>query len=166
MLNLKKKIFKIPYWFILLLFLLIVFEFTFDIFEIALGRLLLLSNPVRPQTGRLWIEEKKDVDAGKIIDSLTVSMKQDSVIAPKIYSIEDLHAALSLNSNFQLNKYAFKEFYKQLSVRQAQIIIDPLNFLQIDRNRDWQFVNFVLDDNRLYIYILLTVSVNCYMKRT
>ncbi|MBN2411059.1 hypothetical protein JXQ31_05150 [candidate division KSB1 bacterium] len=153
-LNLKKKIFNISYWSILLLFLLIVFEFTFDIFEIALGRFLLLTNPVRPKTGRLWIEEKKDVDAGKIIDSLTVSIKQDSVITPRIYSIEDLHAALSLNSNFQLNKNAFKEFYKQLSVRQAQKIIDPLNFLEIDRNRDWQFVNFVLDENMLYVYFI------------
>ncbi len=154
MLNLKKKFLKIPYWFIFLFLLLIVFEFIFDFFEIAMGRFLLLTNPIRPKTGRLWVEEKKDVDGNKIIDSLTVSIKQDSVVAPKIYSIEDLHATLSLNQNFQLSKNAFKEFYKQLSVRQAQKIIDPLNFLEIDRNREWQFVNFALDGDELYIYFI------------
>jgi len=150
----KNKLFKIPYWLILLLVIVIVFEFVFDIFEVAMGRFLLMTNPVRPKTGRLWVEEKKDVNANKIIDSLTVSIKQDSVVTPKIYSIEDLHASLSLYQNINLSKSDFKEFYKRLAVRQAQKIIDPLNFLDIDRNQEWQFVNLSLDGENLYVYFI------------
>jgi len=154
MLNLKKKLFKIPYWVFILLFFLIVFEFIFDFFEIGIGRFLLLTNSIRSKTGRLWVEEKKDVDATKIIDSLRVSIKEDSLVYPKIYSVEDLHASLSLHQAMQLSKVSFKEFYRLLSGKQAQKIIDPLKFLDIDRNNEWQFVNFVLDGDELYVFFL------------
>ena len=59
MINIKKKFLKMPYWLIILLLFVVVFEIAFDLFEITIGRLLLLTNPVRPKTGRLWDEEKR-----------------------------------------------------------------------------------------------------------
>ena len=65
-----------------------------------------------------------------------------------------MRAALSLYQNFYLNKNDFKDFYKQLSARQGKKIIDPLKFFEIDRSREWQFVNFAMDADDLYIYFI------------
>lgn len=151
---LKTKLTKKQIGILVLVILLAAGEMIFDYLEIAAGKLLLATNPLRSKTGRLWVEEKKDIDATKVIDSLTVSLRQDSLFSGFLYSVEDLQANLALRQFMQVTKANFKSFYNQLPNRQAQKLIDPLKFLELDRNKNWHQVNFSYEGNLLGITFL------------
>jgi len=151
---LKEKYTKKQKWIIFIVLLLFTGELIFDYLEIAVGKVLLATNPMRSKTGRLWVEENKDIDATKVIDSLTVTLKQDSLFSGTLYSVEDLQANLAARQFMQLTKANFKIFYNQIPNRQAQKLIDPLKFLELDRNRDWQIVNFSYEGNVLGVTFL------------
>ncbi|MBN1465547.1 hypothetical protein JXA02_07290, partial [candidate division KSB1 bacterium] len=86
-------------------------ELLFDIIEIGTGRLLLLSNPIRPQTGRLWEEDHKEQIGLDELDSAQV-VTMPATVGQSINNLEDLEAVLSIHHSMSMTREEFNEFYR------------------------------------------------------
>lgn len=118
------------------LFLVILTELFFDVVEIAAGKYLLLTNPLRPQVGRLWEEEQKDILAGAEATVVEPAIP-DSVYRAVILDYNNLVQVLETQPVIYVEKSNFISFYKRLEPDIAGRIIDPLNLYQLDRDNRW-----------------------------
>ncbi len=134
------------------LFVFLLAEIFFDVVEIAVGRLLLLTNPIRPRVGRLWEEDQKEQTGIEELNAATET-GQD-VSAQPLRSLEDLQAVLSIRNSMSMTREEFKEFYKSIPIKQAKQILDPLDFIELDRTADWRNTQLSLSGNQLVIYFL------------
>lgn len=133
--------------------LIIAAEAAFDVLEIGVGRLLLLSNPLRPQTGRLWDEDHKEKMG---IDELAAIPENsaETVSAPPIRTMEELQLVLATRGTLNMNREEFKNFYIALPVKQAKRVFDPLSLLELFRNPEWRRVQLSQNGDQLVIYFL------------
>lgn len=144
----RKHLFVLVTAFVILLVL------FFDLFEIAVGRFLWLINPLRPQIGRLWDEDQKDVDGAKEADSIVPETSSDSLVAPRFYNLHELHALLQERSGLTMNRKQFLELYRTLPADQAREMLDPLVLYDLDRNSNWQTARFTSDGEQLAVFFL------------
>lgn len=127
-------------------------ELFFDFFEITIGRVLLITNPIRPQVGRLWEEDQKEQ---KGIEELGAnSATSEEVAGGPLQSLDDLQAILSIRSSLSMTREEFKEFYKSIPIKQARQLLDPLDLIALDRALDWQTTQLSLSGNQLVAYFL------------
>jgi hypothetical protein len=133
--------------------LLIAAEAVFGILEIVVGRFLLMTNSVRPQIGRLWDEDHKE-QLG--IDELEANSNKTEELPAvvDIHSFQDLKLILSTRSSLSMSRDEFKKFYTDLPMMQAKGILDPLYFIELDRNPDWQRTQLSLVGDQLVIYFI------------
>jgi len=136
-----------------ILLLLFAAELVFDIFEIAMGKILLFTNPIRPQTGRLWVEDHKEQKGIEELNA-NVEPQQSRTVNQPVQSLDDLQAILSMRNSLNMDKDTFKEFYRSIPVRQAKEIMDPLDLIELDRNDEWQTIQISLSGNQLVFYFL------------
>lgn len=151
---LKRRRWKKMIIFLAVLAAIIIAESVFDIFEIAVGRLLLLSNTLRPQTGRLWDEDHKEKLGIDELESLADKPEADAPLQQSLRSVEELEAVLSTRSSLSMNRDEFKTFYTALPINQAKKVLDPLNLLELDRNAEWQRAQLSLVGDQLVVYFL------------
>lgn len=114
-------------------------EMVFDVFEIMMGKYLLVINPKRPQIGRLWEEEQKDILAEeevKQVDTFTTDSLHIEII-PNFYELLKL---LEKQSMIILDQNNFKNFYKRIEPSLAVRLLDPLILYDLDRQNEWRFV--------------------------
>jgi len=150
----KKRRWKKTIIFLAVLAAIIIAESVFDIFEIAGGRLLLLTNPLRPQTGRLWDEDHKEKLGIDELESLAGKPEVNEPLQQPLRSVEELEAVLSMRSSLSMNRDEFKTFYTALPIHQAKKVLDPLNLLELDRNAEWQRTQLSLVGDQLVVYFL------------
>jgi len=136
----------------MLVVVLLVAETFFDIFEIAVGRFLLWTNPVRPKTGRLWEEEAKDQSGSLTVNDIEKPSEQQN--QQPIRRIDDLLATLSLRESYTMNREEFTVFYKSIPIHFSKTLLDPLEFIRLTRNPDWQSVRFSRTDDQIVIDFL------------
>ncbi len=139
-----------------IVFLLLVAELLFDIFEIGIGQLLLLTNPIRPQTGRLWEEDHKEQVGLEELDTAVNGngeSRQETLNQP-VQSLEDLEALLSIRQSMSMNRAEFNEFYKSIPQNQSRQIVDPLDLFSLNRGSDWQKTHMSLSGDQLVFYFL------------
>ena len=129
-------------------------ELFFDVFEVAIGQLLQATNPIRPKVGRLWDEEKKELSGDVAMDSLFSQTAEDTLQTLQIFSIADLHSLLLLQNQVQMKRKDFMVFYRLVAPKTAKILLDPLKFLELEKNQDWQSVEFLHNESRISIYFL------------
>jgi hypothetical protein len=148
-LNLKK-------WLITgaVLLLLLVAEVLFDIFEIGFGRLLWLTNPIRPQTGRLWDEDRKEQVGLSELDSAQTHALPLETTNPSIQNLKDMEALLSIRRSLSMNRDEFNDFYKSIPQGQSRKILDPLDLFTLNRGTDWHKTQMSLSGNQLVFYFL------------
>jgi len=127
-------------------------EFLFDIFEIGLGRLLYLTNPIRPQVGRLWEEDLKEQQGLEQLDA-TMDMEQTATREP-LQNLDELRALLSIRRSMRMTRNEFVEFYKLLPVKQAKQLLDPLDLIELDRSSEWRSTQISLAGDQLVLYFL------------
>ena len=133
--------------------LLLTLEGVFDVFEVTMGKFLLLTNSLRPRIGRLWVEESKDQEGLKEMSAVQTEQPRDSLYSGQLNSIEDLRAVLSMKNSISLSKDRFLQFYK-LNEKQAKALIDPLVLYDLERGNQWTRVHMTLDENQIGIYFL------------
>ena len=138
----------------LILVLLIAAELLFDIFEIGAGRLLLFSNAIRPRTGRLWEEDRKEQIGLKELDSLQVAEVKPEDIEPSINSLDDLEAVLSIRQSMSMTREEFDEFYKKIPQNISRQILDPLDLFAMNRSSEWHKTQLSLSGNQLVFHFL------------
>ncbi|NIA31737.1 MAG: hypothetical protein GWP06_17735 [Actinobacteria bacterium] len=139
------------FWIVLII--LLALEGFFDIFEVVMGKYLLLTNPLRPRIGRLWVEESKDQEGLKEMSAVQTELPQDSLYSGQLNSLEDIRAVLSIKNSISLSKDRFLQFYK-LNEKQAQKIIDPLVLYDLERGDQWTRVRMTLNENQIGIFFL------------
>ena len=137
----------------LVVILLVAAELFFDIFEIAMGRLLLFSNPIRPQTGRLWEEDLKEQLGLDELDSVKVD-RADESIHQSINSLDDLEAVLSIRQSMSMTRVEFNEFYKKIPQNLSRQILDPLDLFTMNRNSEWHKTQLSLSGAQLVFHFL------------
>jgi len=154
----KAKIlpFKIPKlaFVAIVIFLLLVAEALFDIFEISIGSLFLLTNPIRPQTGRLWEEDHKEQVGLDELDSAVPQETPQEATPQQLKSLEDLEALLSIRRSMSMNREEFNDFYKAISQNQSRRIVDPLDLFTLNRSSEWQKTQMSLSGDQLVFYFL------------
>ncbi|MDZ7723963.1 MAG: hypothetical protein U5R06_14425 [candidate division KSB1 bacterium] len=131
---------------IAVLIVLIAAELTFDIFEIAVGKVMLLTNSIRPKTGRLWEEEEKDQSGMIEVEGIEQQQPEENM---SFYRLDDLLAALSIRQSVTMSAEEFKSFYRTLPVQQSRTLLDHLQFLKLSRNSDWHAVHFSKSNDQL-----------------
>jgi len=141
-------------WVVVLFVLLVLLmaELFFDLFEITIGKVLLLTNPIRPHVGRLWEEDQKEQ---KGIEELGANAETSKPVAGQpLRSLDELQALLSIRSSMSMTREEFKEFYKSIPIKQAKQLLDPLDLIALDRAQDWQTTQLSLSGNQLVVYFL------------
>jgi hypothetical protein len=134
--------------------LLIVAEILFDIFEIGIGRLFWLTNPIRPQTGRLWEEDHKEQLGLNELDSAVVQDEPEPLnVDQELENLQDLEALLSIRQSM-MNREEFNEFYKMLPKNQSRQILDPLDLFALNRGAEWHKTQLSLSGDQLIFYFL------------
>lgn len=136
------------------LLLVIVLEMAFDIFERVFGFYMLAINPFRPQVGRLWSEEEKDVAGAHQISTIVDALKPDSSMMTSIRDLEDLRSMLSRQESVTVSQEDFLRFYRTLPTEQARKIMDPLMLLDLYRMGTWQKVRLFPSGEQIGIYFL------------
>ena len=138
----KKKIKKKLYLFLGVFLLIVLCEFMFDFVEIVLGEVMLLTNSQRPQTGRLWTEEEKDLNGQQQVIALQDSLPVDTLSVVVVQTLEDLGFYLTQKPGITVTKKTFLTFYKNIPADIAKSIIDPLELYELSRNDVWMFTKF------------------------
>ena len=136
------------------LFVVLVLELVLDVFEIAVGRVLLWTNPLRPKVGRLWVEDEKNQSGAKDVNALVQNNQDEPDIDQPIRDMTDLLDVLALRGNAEMNQEEFRRFYNNLPRRQAEKILNPFDFIQLANNPKWKTTQFSSDDSQLSIYFL------------
>lgn len=139
---------------IALVVVLLVGEIFFHIFEIAIGQLFLLTNPIRPKTGRLWVEDQKEQLGQDELSSIRESEEERVAVDQQIHNFEELEAILSTRSSLSMTRDEFKEFYRGLPVSEAKQLLDPLYLIELDRNPEWQRSQLSLSGDQVVLYFL------------
>ncbi len=139
---------------IALVILLILAEIFFHIVEIGVGQVLLLTNPLRPKTGRLWVEDQKEQLGIDELNSIRESEDEPVVVDQQIHNFEELEAVLSTRSSLSMTRDEFKEFYRSLPIKEAKQLLDPLYLIELDRNPEWQRSQLSLSGDQLVLYLL------------
>ena len=132
--------------FTIILAVLLAAEIGFDIFEITVGKIMLLTNSIRPKTGRLWEEEQKDQSGMMEVEKIEEQQTEENI---SVYRMDDLVAALSMRQSVTLSADEYKRFYRSLPVQQSRTFLDPLQFLKLARSSDWHAVHFSKSDGQL-----------------
>lgn len=127
-------------------------EALFGVLEIIVGRFLLFTNPIRPQIGRLWDEDHKEQLGINELEANSKSENLPTIVA--IHSFEELKLVLSTRSSLSMSRDEFKKFYTDLPMLQAKRLLDPLYFIELDRNPEWQRTQLSLVGDQLVIYFI------------
>lgn len=134
--------------------LVVLAELFFDIFEISMGQLLRLSNPIRPKTGRLWEEHLKEQVGLNELDSLSLPENQESGYDKPLQNLQDLEALLSIRHSMSMTRDEFNDFYKSIPKNQSKQIVDPLDLFAMNRNSEWHKTQLSLSGDQLVFYFL------------
>ncbi len=139
--------------FYIILSILLALEGIFDIFEVAMGKYLLLTNALRPKIGRLWVEEDKDQKGVEEMSAIPAELPTDSLYSGPLNSFENLRAVLAIKNKIMLSKNQFLQLYK-LDEKQAKTMIDPLALYDLERGSQWSSVQVKQDGNQIGIFFL------------
>lgn len=134
--------------------LLIAGEAAFDIFEIAVGRFLLLTNPLRPQSGRLWEEDLKEQEGLSALEEVIEKSSREEIPREPIRNLEDLQNALNAFGRVSMSKEEFLQFYRTLPANHAKQLADPLLILELDRGGEWRRTQFSASDGQIALHFL------------
>lgn len=138
---------------LVILLLILVIEGMFDVFEIGVGELVALTNPLRPRSGPVWKREINDEVATQQLQE----MLEESPARPQIVEIltfDGLLQNLEQQPELLISKKNFLKIYAQLPYRIAQQIISPYELLEFMRNPRWQINLIEKQGNDLAIYLL------------
>ena len=134
----KKRSNKKQIW-IIAIIAIVFLELLFDVFEIVMGKYMVAINPARPQVGRLWEEEQKDI-LGEEEAAMVETLPPDSVYTHLIADYFELLRLLQAQGKATLTKQNFLDFYKHIEPKLAKQLVDPLDLYDLDRNGNWRSV--------------------------
>ncbi len=133
---------------------LIVLEFATNFVEIALGNMLELTNPWRPQSGTVWELHKKDALASQQLQHIVAATEKRPVEFHTISDLLQLKAALDSLQSITITADQFLNLYHQFPPPIAFEMMGPFDLLKLAHSGNWIWTKIVKDANSLSIYCL------------
>jgi hypothetical protein len=135
-----------------ILAIIFVVEMIFDVFEVAAGYLMLLTNNLRPKVGRLWVAEKNDLEGSQSIhrivsDSTSIGQLMIEDYQQLLYTLSTLH-------EITLEPSEFVRIYRTMPHGEATKLINPLVLYDLLRSNNWASTKIVQRNDQLSIYFV------------
>jgi|GEM_PF-1763239 len=135
-----------------IIILLTIVEFTTDFVEIALGNIVELTNPYRPQSGTIWELHQKDRLASEQLKEIVDSLPENEQELPEISDLIQLKNQLEQQQSLLITADQFRDLYNQIPIRFASDVIPPLDLLKLSHNRNWIWTKIVKNDSSLSFF--------------
>jgi len=136
------------------LILIITFEFTTDFVEIALGKVIELTNPFRPKAGTIWEMNKQDQLANDRLKEIAKNIPTRKNELTEIKDLKQLSEILETGQTVLITPEQFRTIYNQIPPRFSFDIISPFDFLKLSHSRKWTWTKISKEDNNLSFYFL------------
>ena len=137
-----------------LFILLLVLEFTTDFAEIVVGKIIDLTNPLRPKAGTFWEINKKDQLANdRLIEiAKNIPINEDDFV--EINDLKQLSEILEQEQTVLLSPEQFRNIYHQIPPRFAFEIISPFDILKLSHSRKWSWTKITKAENSLSFFFM------------
>lgn len=132
--------------------LLIVVEFTTDFVEIAIGSVIELTNPFRPQSGTIWDLYNKDRSANDQVAEISSAIPDRQQKIPEITDLVQLREKLEQEETLLISADKFLDLYNQMPTRFSSKVISPFDLLKLTHSHKWLWTKLVKSENNINIY--------------
>lgn len=136
-------------WVWLCLAVLVAAEALFDVAEILVGQVMKGANSLRPKTGRLWVEEEKDLAGQQQVISIVDSLSNHPFRSDPPNSLEELAAYLNYKNRVLLPREDFLTLYQALPDSEARRLVDAETLAELMRSFAWQSTSLISSDGRM-----------------
>ncbi|MBN2241674.1 MAG: hypothetical protein JW793_03210 [Acidobacteria bacterium] len=140
--------------FILIVALLVIFEFRFDWMEKALGSYLSTTNRQRPETGEIWETAHDTEQARNSLNEITVDRETLQRNARGAVDLADIISFIAENQSVMISPEHFRSLYMKLPRSIASKIIAPNDLLRLLGEGEWERTYFRKYGNQLSIYLI------------
>lgn len=137
-----------------ILILLVISEAFFDVFEIAIGWMMLKTNEYRPKVGRLWKAEEKDQAGQSHVTTLIDSLSQIPTYFRKIKNLDDLHSYLVFKSFLLLSTEEFITLYRSFPSNEATRLLDSVLLYDLMQDSNWRSIRLSSSDDKISLLFL------------
>ncbi len=129
-------------------------EFSTDFVEIGLGKMMDLTNPLRPKVGTFWEKNKKDQLANDRLNEIAKNLPISNNDFSAMIDLKQLGDLLEKEPSVLLSPEQFRNIYNQIPSRFAFDIISPFDFLKLSHSRKWAWTKISKGENSLSFYFL------------
>ncbi len=136
-------------WVWLCLAILVAAEALFDVAEILVGQAMKGTNSLRPKTGRLWVEEEKDLAGQQQVLSIVDSLSNHPFRSGPLNSLEELTAYLHYKNRVLLPREDFLALYHALPDSEAARLVDADALAELMRSFAWQSTSLISSDGQM-----------------
>ena len=137
-----------------LFIIIITFEFTTDFVEIALGKMIELTNPFRPKAGTIWEMNKQDKLANDRLKEISKNIPTRKNELTEIKDLKQLSEILETGQTILITPEQFRTIYNQIPPRFSFDIISPFDFLKLSHSRKWTWTKISKEENNLSFFFL------------
>ena len=137
---------------VLVLAILFAVEMAFDVFEVAVGYTMFLTNNLRPRVGRLWVAEQNDLEGSQSIHRIVSD--STNIGQPIIEDYPQLLYTLSALRAITLEPSEFVRIYRTMPHGEAAKLINPLVLYDLLRSNNWKSTKIVQGNEQLSIYFV------------
>ncbi len=116
--------------------------------ETALGRLMVWSQPVRPEAGRGWELNREGAEAGRRLGRIVEKSEQRRVEVATLADWSKVPELLARFHQFSVSPARFLTLYTMLSPAMQRELIPPLEVLRVRTGGRWQRVFFVEESEK------------------
>ncbi|HPN34665.1 MAG TPA: hypothetical protein PK843_09130 [bacterium] len=124
-------------------------EALFDVAEILVGQVMKGTNALRPKTGRLWLEEEKDLAGQQQVLLIVDSLSNNPFRSGPLNSLEELTAYLHYKNFLRLQREDFLSLYQALPDSDARRLVDAQALAALMSSSAWQSVNLISSDGQM-----------------
>ncbi|NLP08899.1 hypothetical protein GX408_00740 [bacterium] len=136
-------------WVWICLAVLVAVEALFDVAEILVGRVMKGTNALRPKTGRLWLEEEKDLAGQQQVISIVDSLSNHPFRSDPLNSLDELAAYLHYKNRVLLPREDFLTLYQALPDSEARRLVDADVLAELMRSSAWQSTSLISSDGQM-----------------
>ncbi len=136
-------------WVWLCLALLAAAEALFDVAEIFVGQMMKGTNSMRPKTGRLWLEEEKDLAGQQQVLSIVDSLSNHPFRSDPLNSLEELTAYLHYKNRVLLSREDFLALYQALPDSEAARLVEADALAELMNSSAWQNTTLISSDGQM-----------------
>jgi hypothetical protein len=131
-----------------------ILELRFDWMERALGRYLVTTNSLRPESGAIWEKGRQTLTARKTLEQIVTDRQASQREARGATTFQQIAASVSPGQGVMLSSDHFRKLYLKLPRDVALKIISPFELLQLSSRGQWRRTYIERSGEDLTVYLL------------